>query len=156
MELDEYFKKILSLPEYMIELGVYEDSEPRESEKGTTSGVTNAQLMWILHQGSPLNHVPPRPVFTITIEHANKKMLVDNVTKAFEDWTDSDCDITVLERDLKQFGERLVNYAKDVVYNNDGRLARNAPSTIKHKGFDHPLFYTGQLVNSFTYRLVKL
>ena len=51
----------------------------------------------------------------------------------------------------------MENYARDIIYLNDGRLAPNTPKTIKGKKEigNHPLFRTGQLARSISCRLVK-
>jgi hypothetical protein len=60
-----------------------------------------------------------------------------------------------LDLELGRFCMRLQNYARDIIYSNDGRLAPNAPSVAKRKKGNHPLFDTGQLARSIICRYVK-
>ena len=57
---------------------------------------------------------------------------------------------------LDKFALKMEKYARQIIYSNDGRLAPNAPSTIKKKGDNHPLFDTGQLARSITCQVVKV
>lgn len=143
--LEDLKKKI----EYTIELGVLVDKTTRTRK---SMGVTNAELMYIHEYGSPLRHIPARPVLAMTIEHAHE-ILPEITKKALNIYlTDGE---KALEKELNRFSVRLANYAKDIIYLNDGRLKPNAPSTIRAKGFDHPLFQTGQLARSISSRVLN-
>lgn len=145
---------IKSLPEYVIEIGVISENSKRKQK--VRVGITNAELMFIHENGSPLHHIPARPVLQMTIDYANTSLLRDSLDKAINAYLDSGYDVNAVEKELQKMCIRMENYARDIIYLNDGRLAPNAPSTIRKKGDNHPLFDTGQLARSITCRLKKL
>lgn len=144
-------EKLLTLPSYVIEIGVFVDNKSRKVE----IGITNAELMFIHEYGSPLRHIPARPVLQMTIDYA-KEQLETAVYKAMSKYIKSGFQIAEYEKELNRFALRLQNYARKIIYSNDGRLKPNAKSTIRKKGDNHPLFDTGQLARSITARVVKV
>ena len=70
---DEFAEKLNSLPSYEIEIGVI-SADTNRKEK-VRVGVTNAELMFIHENGSPLQHIPARPVLQMTIDYTNKNLL---------------------------------------------------------------------------------
>lgn len=142
-----------SLPEYNIEIGVFSGDAMRKET--IRVGITNAELMFIHENGSPLHHIPARPVLKMTIDWANKELLKPTINRAIKAFLDSHFNQDELEKELNKMCVRMENYARDLIYSNDGRLAPNAPSTIAKKGDNHPLFDTGQLARSITCQLVK-
>lgn len=140
-----------NLPKYEIEIGVFAEKTKR---KHTLSvGLTNAELMFVHEQGSPLHNVPARPVLHMTIQWAHQN-INNAIQKALKAYTQNGID--AYENELKKFCLRMENYARKIIYSNDGRLAPNAPSVAKRKGGNHPLFDTGQLARSITCKLVKI
>ena len=166
--IDEFFGKAVKLPTYFIELGVidgrskertYEkvkDKKTGKFKKIASVGITNAELMFIHENGSPLRHIPRRPVLGYTILWANKEFLDKALDKALDKYIKSDFDESVYEQELQRACMRIESYARHMIYDNNGRLAPNAPRTIKEKGDNHPLFNTGQLARSIVCRLVKI
>lgn len=135
--------------EYTIEVGVIAgESKKRDKSKG----ITNAELMYIHENGSPLRNIPARPVLQMTVDYVSTNTLDKIVDKAIEQYLKDGQ--PALETSLKKDCVRIENYAQAIIYDNDGRLQANAPSTIKRKGFDHPLFVTGQLARSIKCILV--
>ena len=81
-----------------------------------------------------------------------------------------------MSKELQKFCLELENYARDIIYSNDGRLAPNSESVAAKKrekairnartvadrqaamqdSGNHPLFDTGQLARSITCQLVKI
>ena len=151
---DEFAEKLNSLPSYEIEIGVI-SADTNRKEK-VRVGVTNAELMFIHENGSPLQHIPARPVLQMTIDYANKNLLDKAINKSLAAYMESNFNIEAFELELKKLCMRMESYARKIIYSNDGRLAPNAPSTIAKKGDNHPLFDTGQLARSITCRLVKI
>lgn len=139
------------LPEYQLEIGVFsKDSKRKEKVR---IGLTNAELMFIHENGSPLHSIPARPVLRMTIDWA-KQNIGATMGKAVTAFFNSGEDAYV--RELKRFCLKMEKYARNIIYSNDGRLAPNAPSTIARKGDNHPLFDTGQLARSITCQPVKV
>ena len=146
--------KIKALPKYAVEIGVIStNSKRRQTIK---VGVTNAELMFIHENGSPLRGIPARPVLEMTIKWANENLLDKSISKAIDAYIDSDFDVEAYKKELEKMCIRIQSYARNIIYSNDGRLVPNATSTIRRKGDNHPLFDTGQLARSITCRLVEI
>lgn len=152
MDIQDIIPNYNKLKKYSIELGVITLNSKRMTFK---VGINNAQLMFIHEHGSPLKNIPARPVLQMTIDYANANLLDVALDKAVTAYLDSDFNILEYEKELKKLCIRIENYARKLIYSNDGRLISNAPSTIAKKGDNHPLFDTGQLARSITCRLVS-
>ena len=161
-----------SINNYAVEIGVIENkprdkkTETVEAKKDdgskvklkitTSADITNAELMYIHENGSPKRGLPARPVLDYTIAYTSKKLLPETL-KRIEDgcfnknWSKED-----VRLELDKMCKRMQNYARQLIYSNDGRLKRNATSTVLLKGFNHPLFKTGQLARSITCRLIDI
>lgn len=143
------------LPKYQIEIGViYAKTKRKQTVK---IGITNAEILFINENGSPLHHLPARPVLEMTLNWANESGLLD---KTIENCIDillkSDGSIEKVDKEMEKMCLKIQNYARNIIYDNDGKLVPNAPSVIKKKGVNHPLFDTGQLARSITCRAVKI
>ena len=153
-----------SINNYAVEIGVLENISRKEDKKTTkakakiipSTSITNAELMYIHENGSPKRGLPARPVLDYTIAYTSKKLLPETL-KRIEDgcfnknWSKED-----VRLELDKMCKRMQNYARQLIYSNDGRLKRNATSTVLLKGFNHPLFKTGQLARSITCRLIDI
>ncbi len=142
-----------NLPTYEIQIGVISANTNRKQT--VQVGLTNAELMFIHERGSPLRNLPARPVLQMTIDYANQHLLNNAIDKAINAYINSGFDLAAFELELKKLCMRMQRYARELIYSNDGRLAPNALSTERAKGFNHPLFKTGQLVKSITCELLK-
>lgn len=140
------------IPEYVIEIGVITGN----TERKVNVGLNNAELMFIQENGSPVNHIPARPVLQMTLDYANKHLLNNAIDKAINSYLSNNFNIQFLEDELNKLCLRMESYARHIIYDNDGKLVANAPSTIAKKGYNHPLFMTGQLARSITCRLRRL
>ena len=144
-------KYLASIPEYQIQIGVF--STKTNSKTTYSVGITNAELMFIHENGSPLHHLPARPVLKMTIDYGNTliKSVMQKALKAYVEVGEQG-----LEKELNKMCVRMENYAREIIYSNDGRLAPNAPSVAARKKGNHPLFDTGQLARSITCKLVRV
>lgn len=144
-------KYLASIPEYQIQIGVFSTKTKRKMTYSV--GITNAELMFIHENGSPLHHLPARPVLKMTIEYGNTliKNVMQKALKAYVEVGEQG-----LEKELNKMCVRMENYAREIIYSNDGRLAPNAPSVAARKKGNHPLFDTGQLARSITCKLVRV
>lgn len=149
---EDLFEAFAKLPEYYIEIGVVSG----DTERKEYVGITNAELMFIHEYGSPTNNIPDRPVLQMTIDWANKELLEPTIDRAIDAFINSDFSEEALEKELKKMCVRMENYARHIIYDNDGRLAPNSPEVAKRKKGNHPLFDTGQLAKSITCHLVKI
>ena len=155
--LENEFKILEILNRYRIEIGVFSnDTERTEEEEKISLGLTNAELMYIHENGSPIRNIPARPVLDMTIKYANDELLNDMFDKIINNVLNNNWKEKDIELELKKLCVRLQNYARDIIYLNDGRLAPNAPSVAKRKKGNHPLFDTGQLARSITCQLIKI
>ena len=143
----------LKMPDYVFEIGVITEKTKR---KKIQLGVTNAELMFIHENGSPLRNLPARPVLEMTIEWANSSGELEKVIDAAFEILVRTGDISKIDILMKKFAIKLQNYARNIIISNDGRLAANAPSTIKAKGDNYPLHNTGQLARSITCRAFRI
>ena len=160
--MDNIFEKFREIPTYYIEIGVFvengkrkKDAKKSKSSDTVKLGINNAELMYIHENGSPLNHIPKRPVLKMTIDYAKKYLLKDTLAKAVKSYVENGFDLKAYERELTKMCLKMENYARDIIYSNDGRLAPNTPNVARRKKGNHPLFDTGQLARSITCRLVK-
>ena len=156
------FEKFREIPTYYIEIGVFvengkrkKDAKKSKSSDTVKLGINNAELMYIHENGSPLNHIPKRPVLKMTIDYAKKYLLKDTLVKAVKSYVENGFDLKAYERELTKMCLKMENYARDIIYSNDGRLAPNTPNVARRKKGNHPLFDTGQLARSITCRLIK-
>lgn len=152
--MKEIYDAVKKLPEYQIEIGVISVHSKRKEK--VRIGLTNAELMFIHENGSPLRHIPARPVLQMTLDYANRELLQPTIVKCIDAFLDSGLKESAIEQELKKLCIRMENYAREIIYSNDGRLAPNAPSVAAKKKGNHPLFDTGQLARSITCQLVKI
>lgn len=150
--ITEYLLSQFAFPSYIIEIGVLTDKSTRKVQVG----VNNAQLMYIHENGSPLHKIPKRPVLDMTIEWANtSKLLEQTLDKCIKIFAYSK-DVTKIDNEMNKMCLKIQNYARKIIYSNDGRLVANSPSVAKRKKGNHPLFDTGQLARSITCRAIRI
>lgn len=148
--LDTEKQLLDALSDYTILIGVVQKDTARKKVVASV-GLTNAELMFIHENGSPMRNIPARPVLQMTIEWAQSQIdevLDECIEGIFSGWNRNK-----LEQHLKRFCVRMENYARDIIYSNDGRLKANSPEVAKRKKGNHPLFDTGQLARSITVEL---
>lgn len=135
-------KNLLDFSKLDLLVGVPQEKTERE---GNSEPITNAELMFIHTNGSPIRNIPKRPTIEPTIEE-NKKRISDMFKKAVNKVLNNKGDGRA---DLEKIGIWTVNKIKAKFGSDD--LIPNAPATIAKKGSDRPLIDTGQLRNSVTY-----
>ena len=141
--------------EYVIELGVFSGNTTRKDET-VSIGITNAELMFIHENGSPIRNIPERPVLQMTLNWAKDNIILETLARCSDglmkhSWTNE-----MIEKELNKMAIRIQKYARDIIYSNDGRLEPNKPSTIARKGDNHPLFDTGQLARSIRCKVIRI
>lgn len=110
--------------------------------------VTNAELLFIHTNGSPLKGIPARPVIEPAIENKKDKVadkLKVAMNKALEG------DEAGARKSLEAAGMYGQNIARGWFTNPDNGWPPNAESTIKAKGSDKPLIDTGEMRKAITY-----
>lgn len=148
--LKEILKKFKTLPFYNLELGVISSNKSRKNKEG----VTNAELLYIHENGSPLNNIPSRPILDITINFVNKTMLEKIIDKSIISYLEK-LNNDDFKKELEKNAIRIENVARKIIYANKGILKANSPRVAKAKGGNHPLFDTGQLARSITCRVTE-
>ena len=138
-------KELNSLAKKDVLVGIPQDNSTR---KEGFPYITNAELMFIHTNGSPVNRIPARPTLEPAVEE-NKDRISSMYKKAFKQVLAGGSP----DDDLNKIGLYTQNKAKKKFGSDE--LAPNTPYTIKQKGSDRPLIDTGQLRNSVTYIIRK-
>lgn len=127
-------------------VGIPQESSAREGP------VTNAQLLYIHENGSPVHNIPPRPVMQIGLskpENASRiRQYLNEGIKMALLGNKSGAEIAYHKAGM--IGENAV---KSVF--GSGEIAPNAPSTVARKGSSAPLIDTGSLRNAITHVIRK-
>ena len=132
--------KTINGKQYLLEVGVPSDKKERDDE-----GVTNAELMFFHENGAPLRNIPKRPVLAISIDYIERMgVLNKNLGKAIDIYFKSN-KIEDFEKQLNILASKTENVAREIIYQNQGVLKPNAPSTIRKKGENYPLFDSSHL-----------
>lgn len=118
---------------------------PQESSSRSGS-VSNAELMFIHTNGSPLKGIPARPVIEPAIEQ-NTERIAELLKSAAIAALDGN--MSGAHSGLEKAGQHGENAVKE--YFTSGNLTPNKPATIKRKGSDRPLIDTGALRQSITH-----
>ena len=146
-----------SLDKYAIEIGVIEGKENKRNKNTKNNEITNAKLMFIHENGSPIKNIPKRPVLQMTIDWAKSGPINELIDKCIEgvlykNWTEFN-----IKREIQILANKMEQYSREIIYKNDGRLIPNSKQTAKRKkSGNHPLFETGQLAKSITARVIEL
>lgn len=127
-----------------LHLGVKDFTKP--------NGVKSGDLLRWQHFGTET--IPPRPV----LRYAAEKTIPKNKARFkayFMNLVRNPRDAKKLETVLLQtLGAQAVAEAKDEINTSEG-LTPNAPRTVAKKGFDKPLFETGELQRNLAYEVVE-
>ena len=132
-----------------VYVGISDETTTRE--KGEP--VTNAELMFIHTNGSPINNIPARPVIEPAIED-DKDRLASMMEGAFLSAEKGDTDGAL--KKLKLAGMRAQNVCRAWFTNPKNGWAPNSPRTAARKRAKgstdpKPLIDTGELRKSITY-----
>lgn len=102
--------------------------------------------------------IPPRPAFRRGVEYAlarNKKLIgaqLKNVTQRILSGRKDDMNKSLVTL-LVQIGKSAKAKTKEII--KSGSETPNAPATVAKKGFNHPLFETGVLLEHVDYEVKK-
>lgn len=135
-----------------VYVGVQQKDTTREGDD-----VTNAELLFIHTNGSPVRNIPARPIIEPAI-HNDRERLGNMMKKAAEYVLDGN--LSEALRQLELVGMRGQKDARDWFYNPENHWEPNAPSVIAEKlkkGSDdpRPLIDTNELHKSITYFVKK-
>lgn len=120
--------------------------KPAKYEDGTSL----ADVMTYNHYGTQF--IPPRPVLRIAAENVmNKEEIKEALAVYFHNVLVNPKDADKLEKEmLRKIGIQVIKEAKRIIEAGN-ELQENAPSTVKHKGFNKPLYETGLLLKNLGY-----
>lgn len=123
---------------------------PQANASRKDGGINNAELLFILSQGSQLQHIPPRPVLEPAIEfpdnRANITAELKQAAQGVLEGRPQDA-----ETHLELAGQVGENAAKRWFTSPFNQWAPNAPSTIKAKGSDRPNINFGEMRRAITH-----
>lgn len=143
-------KNIEELRKLDVLVGVPQDKSSRKEDKT----ITNAELLFIHTNGSPLRNIPARPVIEPAIqEPETKERIVDWLKKAIMAALNGNMPNAI--EALNKAGMIGQNAARRWFVNPKNNWPPNSPATIKAKGSDRPLIDTGELRKSIIYVIRK-
>ena len=122
----------------------------QRNRAGRKQPIGNAALMYLHTHGSPLQHIPPRPVIEPAIAaQGNKEIISGELKDAAKGIFDRQADQA--RTSLRRAGQAGANAS--IAWFRDPRngWAPNKPSTIRRKKSDRPLIDTGALRASITF-----
>lgn len=104
--------------------------------------------------------IPPRPVLRIAAENIlSSPEMKKHVQAYFKNVIEYSKrgrlqDLKDIEtKMLTALGQQVAAEAKRIIERNSGELQHNAPATVAHKGFDKPLYETGELQKKLSYEV---
>jgi hypothetical protein len=116
--------------------------------------INNAALLYIFTNGSPIKHIPARPVIEPAIEdEQNSALICELLEKAAGAALDGKPE--QVERYLKLAGQLAENLVRAWFVNPRNGWAPNAPSTIRRKGSSKPGIDFGEMRKSITSQVVE-
>ena len=144
-------KTLKFIKENEVYVGIPDDTTVREEDR--TGEVTNAELLFIHTNGSPVNNIPPRPVIEPAIRN-DKERLSSMMKKAAQLAFSGRFDEAVNQ--LRKVGMRGQNVSRAWFVNPDNGWPPNSPSVqaakrAKGSNDPKPLIDTGELRKSITY-----
>lgn len=149
------WQKLQEQLKYMVEtevlVGISDATTIREEEE--TKEVTNAELLFIHTNGSPVNNIPPRPVIEPAIKE-DRERLSSMMKKAAQLVFDGNKEEALSQ--LKRVGMRGQNVSRAWFVNPKNGWPPNSEMVAarkRAKGADNPrpLIDTGELRKSITY-----
>lgn len=152
-------KQVLDGFKFIENSGVYVGiPESKSSREDNSTGITNAELLFIHTNGSPINNVPARPVIEPALE-SDQERLSSMLSKMMLYALSGDFDMAV--KQLKLTGMRGQNVARKWFVNPDNHWPPNTiavQNAKRKKGSTNPkpLIDTGELRKSITYVVESL
>ncbi|AUR89075.1 coil containing protein [Vibrio phage 1.121.O._10N.286.46.C4] len=144
--LDNLIKRMEDLEKQEAFVGV------KPSQGVHSSGLNFTDLLWIHHMGVPSRNIPSRPISSIAkMTFKGHTVLRKSLDKYFSQLDKKRAPVAA-DKVLQPFAEELWEYSWDI-FGDTSYLENNAQSTIDRKGFDAPMFETGELRGQWSYYL---
>lgn len=135
---------------YILSHGVRKKSMRQEMQPKIDAGMkySAAYQLYIMSHGSPLWHIPPRPVLEPALE-AN----ADAIGKLFQAVIKAACkgDEETVQRAMHRCGMKAQNVCRGWFSDPRNGWAPNSPLTIKLKKSERPMVDTGTMRKAITY-----
>jgi hypothetical protein len=123
---------------------------PQDKSLRTVGEITNAQLLYILTNGSALQNIPATPIIEPAIARPeNKAPIVAELNQAAHALLAGDAELA--HEHLVKAGTLGANAAKREFTNPANGWPPNAPATIERKGSNRRNIDTGELRRDITY-----
>ena len=119
-------------------------------------GMKYSDVLAINHYGSET--IPPRPVLRIAAERLSQKFVKERLEEYLSNVVEYSKRGRVQDVKraevvfLQDLGRQAVKEAKRII-ENGGELQHNAPATVAKKGFNKPLYETGELEKKLSYEV---
>jgi hypothetical protein len=142
---DKLRRSLAGLTRKQVLVGIPEDKTPRKGGE-----ISNAGLMYIHTHGSPLRHIPARPVIEPAIEASdNREIILNQLGAAARAAVNRNPGET--QHALQAAGMAARNAAIRWFTDSRNGWPPNSERTVSEKGSERPLIDTGQLRRSITY-----
>jgi hypothetical protein len=116
-------------------------------EKASTEDANNAELLFIHTKGSPIRHIPARPVLEPAVAaNGNRQPIAAELAASVKASLAGDKELAV--KKMKRAALQGQSVSRAWFTDSRNNWAPNAPGTIKRKGSDRPLIDTGALRNA--------
>jgi hypothetical protein len=117
------------------------------------NGMKYSDVLAINHFGSET--IPPRPVLRMGAERIAQKFVKERLKAYMTNMIHNPRDAKRLEVVfLQDLGRQAVAEAKRII-ENGGELQHNAPATVAKKGYNKPLYETGELEKHLSYEVTN-
>lgn len=146
-------KRVSIIQNNQLKIGIPQEKATRPGE-----AATNAELLFILTHGSPMNKVPARPVFEPSLERGKERLgiLMKRALDAAMDGNEEKA-LHELNRTGMQAVSEVRNFIRDYPSN---QLAPNSPRVARRKirqgsNPPKPLINTMEMLKSITYVIIS-
>lgn len=140
--LERFIRNTIFLEDTNARVGIVGDAGGRSAGTG---GMSIAEVALYAEFGTP--HEPARSFIRSAIRTRRAKELTIMLAEACLNFSSN------IDKELHIAGAALAQVMRDKIL--EGSTRRNAPATVKRKGYNHPLYETGALSESLGYELVR-
>lgn len=144
MGMRSIMSNIQKLGETRLQVGVLGHKADQQS---TTGGGTLGQVALINEFGAPKARIPERSFIRAAAHHPRAESIMQNVVKSAMTGN--------VDGALHAAGNAFAEIMRDKIYHTGGFVG-NAASTVKKKGFDHPLMDSSQLADAISHQLYRI
>lgn len=143
---ERFFRQLQNLSAKQVRVGL------KRGKKGKRHNGTSSQTDLVdiaLYNELGTSTIPSRPFLAQTVqmhEEEIKEMAATEISQTLIGKKDSQQAFNAIGEDVRQKVQNRIN---------EGQFVPNAPSTIKHKGHDHPLIDTGTMRDNISYTICE-